>query len=76
MLVDKNSRFRNRQVVLEKKTFFGQLQNIFLLRPRHNSAALRLQSSGRPLFLQLFKTVQTQSNIIISIFIIIHRMDD
>jgi hypothetical protein len=43
MLVDKNSRFKNRQVVLEKRTFFGQLQNIFLL-CLDNSAALRLQS--------------------------------
>jgi len=44
MLVDKNARYKKRPVILEKKTFFGQLQNIFLLR-LNNSTALRLQSS-------------------------------
>ncbi|KAI8998957.1 hypothetical protein BD414DRAFT_407127 [Trametes punicea] len=43
LLVDKNARFRNRPVVLEGRTFFGQLQHIisfpFLSRPADLSAA-------------------------------------
>lgn len=44
MLVDKNTRRRNLPVVLEKRTFFGQLNNIFLIR-LDPSDALRLGSS-------------------------------
>jgi hypothetical protein len=32
MLVDKNTRYRNRPVVLEQATFFGQVIHIFVLR--------------------------------------------
>jgi hypothetical protein len=31
MLVDKNSNYRNRPVVLEPRIFFGQLQHIFVV---------------------------------------------
>lgn len=41
MLVDKNTRYRNRAVELEPHTFYGQLQNIFVIRIKA-SATLRL----------------------------------
>ncbi|KAJ3004976.1 hypothetical protein NUW54_g4552 [Trametes sanguinea] len=31
LLVDKNARYRNRPVILEKKTFYGQLRQILVL---------------------------------------------
>ena len=41
MLVDKNTRYRNRAVELEPQTFYGQLQNIFVMRLKA-SVALQL----------------------------------
>lgn len=40
MLVDKNTRYRNRAVELEPQTFYGQLQNIFVM---HLKASVALQ---------------------------------
>ncbi|KAH8093764.1 hypothetical protein BXZ70DRAFT_897296 [Cristinia sonorae] len=46
LLVDRNARYRNRQTILEKQTFFGRLQHIFHLQLPYEPATMRPRGSS------------------------------
>ncbi|KAI0659177.1 hypothetical protein C8Q70DRAFT_916325 [Cubamyces menziesii] len=61
LLVDKNARYRNRPVVLEKKTFYGQLQQIMVISLRPIPSAVPPQNESSTVVLAAIRRCVVES---------------